>query len=270
MFFKAKFSKYYYIKIKNSTAPLYWLLLHGFMGTHKEFLNVATQLPGTIIIPDLLGHGQSDVNNDTKYFSIEQQADDLVALSKQITTQRVNIWGYSMGGRLALALALRYPEIVNHLYLESSTAGIKSPAARQARITNDHNLALRLQTATSLTDFVDFWENLPLFHSQKDLSFETQAFVRNQRLQQSGIGLAKSLCGMGTGKMPNYWNQLPFLQSTTTLFAGELDTKFSNITRDMQLLIPNSKRVVIPGVGHNVHLENPNAILTTILQRKYL
>lgn len=267
MFFKTKFSKYYYTVFKNGSAPFCWLLLHGFMGSHREYLNIAKKLPGMIIIPDLLGHGQSESTGNIECFSIEQQADDLATLSRQITNQKVNVWGYSMGGRLALALAFRHPNIVNHLYLESSTAGIKDNSARKARIANDQRLALKLQQ-DSLVNFVNFWENLPLFSSQKCLPSKVQAFVRTQRLQQSSTGLSKSLLGMGTGKMPNYWDELSSLQTSTTLFAGEFDSKFSSITHSMQLLIPNSERFVISGVGHNIHLENPNEILAIIRKKE--
>ncbi|MFT8424806.1 MAG: 2-succinyl-6-hydroxy-2,4-cyclohexadiene-1-carboxylate synthase [Liquorilactobacillus sp.] len=269
MFFKTKFAKYYYLTIKNSVAPSCWLLLHGFMGSHKEYLNIAKKLPGIIIIPDLLGHGKSNSDSNTNSFSIEQQADDLAALSRQIATQKINVWGYSMGGRLALALTLRHPDLVNQLYLESSTAGIKDDIARKNRINNDRQLASRLQT-DGLTDFVNFWESLPLFSSQKLLPPKIQKFVRTQRLQQSNTELSKSLLGMGTGQMPNYWDKLSSLQVKTTLFTGELDSKFNSITHDMQLLIPNSERFVISGAGHNVHLEKPNEILAIIYKKKCL
>lgn len=265
MFFNTKQLSYYYIIVKNQKGP-FWLLLHGFMGSHNDFLTIAKQLPGTVIIPDLLGHGQSSYSGTLADFSIEHQADDLVELITSITFQKVNVLGYSMGGRLALSLALRHPQIVQKLFLESSTAGIADNHEREARLLNDQKLARRLQE-DSLKNFVNFWENLSLFSSQKKLPIHLQSFVRSQRLKQSNQGLVNSLLGMGTGTMPNYWDNLKTLNTETILFAGELDPKFKKITTQMQHLLPHSDHFIVNNAGHNIHLEQPKQFTKLILKR---
>ena len=68
--------------------------------------------------------------------------------------------------------------------------------------------------------FIDFWENIPLFASQKELSEEKQLAVRKERLGQSEIGLANSLRGIGTGSQPSYWEQLRRSQSSCFAHNG--------------------------------------------------
>jgi 2-succinyl-6-hydroxy-2,4-cyclohexadiene-1-carboxylate synthase len=52
------------------------------------------------------------------------------------------------------------------------------------------------------------------------------------------------------------------------LIAGELDTKFTGIAHEMHPLIPNSDLVIVPNVGHAVHLEAPDTFATLV--RRYI
>ena len=67
-----------------------------------------------------------------------------------------------MGGRVALHVALAYPEVVGRLVLMSATPGIEDPAERQARRTSDEALARRLESE-GVEKFVRWWLGQPLF-----------------------------------------------------------------------------------------------------------
>ncbi|MBW9235280.1 alpha/beta fold hydrolase, partial [Leptospira santarosai] len=115
--------------------------------------------------------------------------------------------GYSMGGRVALAYALTYPEYVRKLVLESASPGIDIEADRLARIAADNQLAMRLESE-GLSSFIDFWQDIPLFQSQKKLDEIKLQSIREERMQQTAAGLGNSLKGMGTGRQPSYWSRL--------------------------------------------------------------
>ena len=104
--------------------------------------------------------------------------------------------------------------------------------------------------------FVDYWERLPLWATQRRLSVDILELQRQQRLRNIALGLANSLRGMGVGAQPNLWPQLPSLELPTLLIAGECDRKFRQINREMLQLLPRAQKAIIAGAGHNTNLES--------------
>ncbi|MBT9672691.1 2-succinyl-6-hydroxy-2,4-cyclohexadiene-1-carboxylate synthase [Secundilactobacillus kimchicus] len=250
---------------RQTTAPS-WLLLHGFMGSHHDYDKVAKRLPGTVIVPDLLGHGETEARAGVGFDMTTQ-----VAVLHELLHQSysallpLTIVGYSMGGRVAIAYAASYPADVLRLVVESGRPGLATEAERLARQAHDAQLADRLLTA-GLPAFVLKWEQLPLFASQRHLSVVVQQAVRVGRLRQSPSNLARSLREMGTGQQPNYWPELPKITVPVTLLTGELDTKFTAIARMMLAQLPKATHNVIAGVGHNVHLEAPDRYVASLVR----
>ena len=52
-----------------------------------------------------------------------------------------------------------------------------------------------------------------------------------------------------------------------TLIAGERDTKFTAIAHEMAALVPDATVTIVPGAGHAVHLERPDAVIEALLGR---
>lgn len=245
-------------------APL--VLLHGFMGSVRTW---DAHLPAfgeqfRVIAPDLLGHGLSEAPADPERYSMAYCVADLTAILDYYHLDRVHLLGYSMGGRVALSFAVHHPERVASLILESASPGIADPIERQTRVMADVALAERLEH-DSLASFVDYWERLPLFASQRRLPDYTQASLRSQRMQNSARGLANSLRGLGTGVQLSLWDRLVEVAAPTLLITGELDTKFVKIGQTMAQELPNAQLVVVPGAGHTVHLEQPVAFNRLVL-----
>ena len=195
---------------------------------------------------------------------MDQQVEDLEELFTALSLDQFILVGYSMGGRVALAYTVQSSDRVSSLILESSSPGLKTEEERIERKAADSRLAERILT-DGLPAFIDFWENIPLFASQKTLSEEKQLAVRNERLSQSEIGLANSLRGIGTGSQPSYWESLETINLPVLLITGELDTKFVNISREMQRNFPNVRHETIKHAGHAIHVEKP-AIFATMIE----
>jgi len=164
--------------------------------------------------------------------------------------------GYSMGGRLALHYALRFPDRLSRLVLESASPGLDGVIERARRRAVDEALARRLE-AEGIEDFVDRWEALPLFASQLTLPEEARTRVRAGRLANDPRALAQVLRTLGTGALPSLWNELPRLEVEVLVLVGGLDSKFVEIGERMVSRLPRGRLVVVPGVGHTVHLEAP-------------
>ena len=120
-----------------------------------------------------------------------------------------------------------------------------------------------------VVSFVDFWEDIPLFQTQKGLSVEKQTTIRNERLAQSAVGLSNSLKGFSTGVQPSYWNALNELSIPVFLLVGELDLKFCAIAKRMEKELPNAQLVVVKDAGHAIHVEKPK-IFATIIKKAIL
>jgi 2-succinyl-6-hydroxy-2,4-cyclohexadiene-1-carboxylate synthase len=208
------------------------------------------------VAPDLPGHGSS-LGLPPDVYTIEGTTRALLDLLDELGITRAALVGYSMGGRLALHLALRHPERCWGLCLESASPGIEEPAERQARRKADEERARRLESG-DLASFVKDWYRQPLFASlarHDELLRETiEARMRNDRGE-----LARSLRSLGTGNQPSLWEELAALQVQALAVAGDLDGRHAGISTRMASLSPRIRAAVVPGAGHNVHLESPEA-----------
>ncbi|RIW35623.1 2-succinyl-6-hydroxy-2,4-cyclohexadiene-1-carboxylate synthase [Bacillus salacetis] len=252
----------YHIEVRGEGPPL--LLLHGFTGDGSTWECVLPFLKEfQTITVDLLGHGLTDSPDTPERYHIEQAANDLNQILYQLNYEEVYLLGYSMGGRLALGFTAAYPALVKALILESSSPGLKTEEERIQRISGDERLAERI-LSRGLNDFIGYWENIPLFSSQKSLPYDVQEEIRQNRLSQNPIGLANSLRGMGTGSQPSYWDELKSLSMDMLFIAGGLDTKFCMIAKEMEKGVKNAEAAIIDGAGHALHVEEPEKFGTIV------
>ena len=242
------------------------LLLHGFSGdkTNWAVLRTGLQDKYRVIAVDILGHGASDKPSQVCAFRMERVACDIVSLLDEMQIPECHLLGYSMGGRLALHLAMHYPARCRSLILESASPGLAVENEREQRRRDDESLAERIQTM-GVTWFVDYWERLPLWNSQQDLPEDILSAQRKQRKSNDAKGLANSLRGMGSGAQPNLWPRLRKLTMPTLLLAGEQDSKFVTINQLMAQQMPHAHLQVIPDAGHNTHLEQPPAFQERVI-----
>lgn len=234
------------------------VFLHGFTGSAAVWSDVTNALPRTYNCHalDLPGHGARSELSDATAFSFdgvcELIADDL----RHRDLDRVTLWGYSMGGRIALHFALMYPRQISSLILESASPGLPVRADRELRAKVDDELATRL-LSDGLEKFVDGWMDQPLFASQKQLPVERQVQGRRLRMPNSVHGLAAALRGFSVGRQEPLHNRLRELTMPTLVTAGELDAKYREIGESMAHSIPNAQFRIIPNAGHAPHWERP-------------
>lgn len=263
------------------------VLLHGFTGSSEawgEALLRELSEKRRVIAVDLPGHGASrrgggsvlDVAFSAAHSgggkvvlpltlgrTFTDVVDLLVAHLGTRDIVRADWIGYSMGGRLALAAAVRHPDRVRHLVLESASPGLQTEAERTLRVAEDEELARQIEER-GIEWFVRHWERLPMFDSQSALPIEMQEGVRARRLTCDPNGLAGALRALGVGAQPSYWGDLKRLGTPTLLVTGTLDAKFVDIALKMRRLMPNAEHLPVPGVGHTVHLEAAGAWLGAV------
>jgi 2-succinyl-6-hydroxy-2,4-cyclohexadiene-1-carboxylate synthase len=245
----------YHVEIIGDGVPL--LLLHGFTGSWRTWKSLIPSLGEKykLIIVDIIGHGNTDVPADYMRYSMEKVTEDLKNILNKLCIEKASVLGYSMGGRLALSFACLYPHYIKCLILESASPGLKSLEERRLRKEQDNRLADQIVTE-GIGNFVEYWENIQLFSSQKDLPTNIQTIVREERISNSVLGLANSLRGMGTGSQPSWWAELQTLDFPVLLITGDLDRKFYQIAAKMQKLIKNCEWKIIKNTGHAIHVED--------------
>jgi pimeloyl-ACP methyl ester carboxylesterase len=104
------------------------LFLHGFMGSSADWRESMAVLGDQTfsIAADLPGHGASlELAPDS--YSVDGAARAVIGILDGLEVDRPIVAGYSMGGRLALYLALRYPSRCAGLFLESASPGWRAP-----------------------------------------------------------------------------------------------------------------------------------------------
>ena len=90
------------------------IILHGLFGMSDNWVSIGKLLAKkyTVIIPDLRNHGQSPHSN---IFDYEAMTADVLELLGNLDLQSAIIMGHSMGGKVAMQFALKYPERTNKL-----------------------------------------------------------------------------------------------------------------------------------------------------------
>lgn len=243
------------------------VLLHGFTGSNTTWrgLTDALRPKFEVIAPDIVGHGRSDSPEAIDRYRMRRCVDDLVAALNALGHERAIWLGYSMGARTALQVAAHHPQAVAALVLEGVTPGLADPDERAARVASDEALAERIERE-GLEAFVDFWESISLWDTQDDLSAGTVSAIRSQRMANTQVGLANSLRGMGTGAQEPLHDRLAQIEVPTQLLTGALDQKFTAIAEQMAGAMPNAQRRVVAGSGHAVHLEDPEAFESAVVE----
>lgn len=240
-------------------------LLHGFTGSARDWDEVCSKLDDRFnkIAIDLIGHGKSDAPAEKKCYSADAVCNQILTAVNHFTGEKIILLGYSMGGRAALNFSLNHPEKIKVLILESASAGIENEDERKARIISDEQLAEFIETHT-MEKFVNKWMEMDIFKSLKRLPEEKLQKLKIAKLQNSKIGLANSLRGFGTGRMPFLGDKLSACNFSVLLISGELDEKFKKINKELVIKFPDAKHKIISGAGHNVHLENPEKFIESV------
>jgi len=233
-----------------SAAPRV-VLLHGFLGSPEDFDALRRDLADFACeAPDLARLRGRDV---------AALADELAASLGPRPPRAV--LGYSLGGRVALALAVRHPHAAERFVAVSAHPGLRDPAERARRAAADDLLAEDL-LRNGMEAFVDSWYRQPLF-----APLRTHAAFDDLRSRRGGGApgpWAALLRGCSPGRTEPTWDRLASIGDRLAFITGELDAKYRDLAAEAARHAPAARFATVADAGHAVHLERPAALAAAV------
>lgn len=239
------------------------IVLHGLLGTSLNWRKFGS-LPSIskdrrVILPDLRNHGSSPWNDDVSY---DAMSDDVTNLLSSKNLPQCILVGHSLGGKVAMTTALRYPEMVSRLIVVDIAPRVN--IMDDIRHILDSLLSIELSPGLSRRCADEI-----LQETMPDSSKELRAFLLQNLLPgkstkpswKANIAVLRSQLDT-IGDWP-YSNQV--YEGPCLIIRGS----DSNYVKDgdkslISAAFPNSEVVTIPNSGHWVHIEQPDLFSRTV------
>ena len=234
------------------------VLLHGMWCNRGMFDAMAAELAqgATVVAPDLRGHGES---GEAVNWDLVDQARDVVELLDALRIPSADLLGFSLGGMVALTLALRWPERLRRLILVSTTGGVEGPV-RQAEVRVLAEVLRRLDGETRLLDPAPQWVFAPGFRERHpEVVGAWLAGVRRMK----GEALAHALDVAAA--RPDLGDRLADIPHPALVVVGSADALLPP-TESERLAdgLPGGRLVSLQGAGHAVPLERPHELAALV------
>jgi pimeloyl-ACP methyl ester carboxylesterase len=238
------------------------VLLHGFTLDHSMWDAQRETVGSTyrVIAPDLRGHGQSAAPDGI--YPIDDMADDVVELLDALKIREpVVLGGLSMGGYVALSLAVRYPKRLRGLMLLNTRAAADTPETAQIR----EELARQIDATGDVSPVVATMLPRLFGRTTMERRGDIVAMTEDVMRRSPARGVAGSLRGMAI--RPDRTTDLGRITLPTLIVAGAEDALIPiEESRLMASALPNVELVLIPDAGHLAPLENPAASNVAMLR----
>lgn len=252
---------FYINKNKNITEDSI-LFIHGFTGSSSTWKQTMKNINSSSLSIDMPGHGESKFNKLNVEYTYNDWSNDLYLILNQLNINKINICGYSMGGRLALHFSIKYPHMVNKLILENTTLGIEEYDLRKEKYEQDVELSKTIEF--SKNKFFTTWQDNPLFIKQEARNKEEYLIQKKIRNNQDKYQLAKALRSFSVGNIKFLLQDFQNLNFPIYSINGSEDNKYIKEGRVMLRVNIKAEQYIINNASHNTHLENPIDFISTI------
>lgn len=276
------------------------VLLHGFMQSSTSWNSIASSLTSRFCVYalDFIGHGLTEKSKKPARYTYEdmaasvdyflrkvvcahtQRAHEKGAHARQALanhtyenhthenyaqTKRAHVIGYSMGGRIALRLLRTSSDLLASVVLESCNLGCATEIERIEAAQRNQGWVDRIQR-DGMEAFVDYWETLPMFATQKELGWDKLLHV--SRAANNPTSMVLCLQGSGKQAMPLTEVTLEAVRAQRQIglpmlyIYGDKDAKSAAVAATLE-----SEGVLVSAIpaGHNVHLEAPMLYLKEVV-----
>ncbi len=233
------------------------IILHGLLGFSDNWQTIAKGLAEQhlVITPDLRNHGRSPHVPSHTY---PEMAEDLRVFMEEKWMFHASLIGHSMGGKVAMQLALTYPDMVEKLVVVDMEPGLAD---------DNHSEIIQALLGLDLSKMKQRSE-AEAYLAERIPDFGTRQFLlKNITREEEGKFSWKM-------NLPVLWEHFGDILAPVTGEAFQKPTLFvrgslSNYVKDSDweqiiLLFPNAELVTIEGAGHWVHADKPKELLEVL------
>lgn len=271
------------------------VLLHGFMQSSTSWDSIACSLTNRfcVYVLDFIGHGLTEKSKKAARYTYEDMAASVDYFLRKVVcvqekrgrekgvhtrqaltnhsqpkhtqTKRAHVIGYSMGGRIALRLLQTSSDVLASVVLESCNLGCATQAERTEAAQRNQGWVDRIQH-DGMEAFVNYWETLPMFATQKGLGWDKLLHV--SRAANDPTSMVLCLQGSGKQAMPLTEVTLEAVRTQRQMglpmlyIYGDKDAKSAAVAATLE-----AEGVLVSAIpaGHNVHLEAPMLYLKEVV-----
>lgn len=251
------------------------IILHGMYGMSYNWLSIGKTLSDhfEVYLPDQRNHGRSPHDPCHRYNLLREDLSDFM---NQHLIERAVLVGHSMGGKTAMAFAIKYPERVNALVvIDISPRSYLNLSSFSKPVTDHMNIITGMMN-------VDFSK----VHTREEIEAQLVQVIHSHKIRHFLLKNAEH-----DGQNGFRWrinlealrNELPHILEGITDDARQGATGITGFPvhfirggrseyvtdEDMPLIkniFPLAETTVIDGAGHWIHAEQPEILVRTILQ----
>lgn len=231
------------------------LLLHGLACGRRAWEGIRRRLARACrpIALDFPAHGASSAPDDPEIYDEAAFVAAAVAILDTLGIARATVVGHSLGGGIALELAIRHPERVRALVAVDAGSGSDDPAAYRPRAAALADLI----ESRGLSAYADALLASPTMRDYAALGPRARRHIRALVMQHDPGGLARVIRGINVRRPPMHERALESIACPTLLMTGALDVPCLASGRAARERIRDARLVEVPGVGHMLPLEAP-------------
>ncbi|SDZ91009.1 alpha/beta fold hydrolase [Microbulbifer marinus] len=248
-----------YYECHGKGQPL--MLIAGLASDSQSWQPIVEELSQhyLVILPDNRGTGRTKPQDVET--SIQQIADDCIALLGHLQLPSATLLGHSMGGFAALDCAIRYPAHVSKLILVGTSA-----------VNSDRNNNLFRDWVSYLKSGMDterwfrnvfYWIFSRRFFENSETLNDALRFAIEYPYPQSDTAFAKQVNAI---EEFDCREQLPGIKAKTLIISGQEDLLFppKDSARVLQA-IPSTSVCLIADAAHSIHMESPTTFTDCVL-----
>lgn len=248
------------------------VILHGLFGSSDNWVTLARSISDrfTVILPDQRNHGFSPHSDRHDYGSL---SNDLFELASDLHLDSFFLAGHSMGGKAAISFAYKWPEKLNGLLVADI-----SPIADA-----DFNYEMSGQHLKLLDAILSFDISDIKSRQQADLILSAKIpdervrglILKNLRTNPdnsyswkiNATSLRKNIENIMAEVIPAYTDGLRLTGFPVYFLKGEKsDYLPEKDFREIQKIFPAAEFITVPGAGHWLNADNPEAVRSCLLR----
>ena len=239
--------------------------VHGLARNARDFDFIAEVLAEKyqVIAFDVVGRGQSDWLVDKTHYNYQTYIEDFSQIIKQMGIKKLNWLGTSMGGIIGMAIAAKYPELIDKIVLND--IGTFIPKAALQRIAKYVSIIPEFENVAAAKDF---FKMILVNFGIKEEEHWDHIVEHSIAMQENGKytmlydpGIAQLFRGVEISAIEDVnireeWQKVAFKKML--IVRGEKSDVFP--ADDLEYMInskPNIQSLLIKGVGHAPALVNP-------------